>query len=373
MLALGPTVRAARPRVVFVLLAVAVAVAGGRLHAEPRALPPSAAGTSGQKKTTFEKLTAHRDLIRTVPEAAVLNGAWSGVLQFSTLMSSGRYTGPQPRGLIAQEATRLLYGGSWTAMLALEAYAVVSLSGGNFDFLAEATYRMDWLMATTLPACPGKISYGGCGVGVGGFGSLGIRPKGSAVSFEAGGGWIEQRVANDERRTVSESMWVLMPFAATVGVETPSAPLGLFFRGGPGLYFGMHSGHLHPHGTGPGMPSAPWHEFYPIDVGVGPGGMAHGGLVVGKTLRLEGELVAAVLPLGTTRSHLPPDLAPLSGSDGIPSFRLLSLGATWDDSKTPFRFGVSLFRAELSTRPLSSFGHAGGMVRLEFPLRVSGR
>lgn len=372
MLALGPTVRAARPRVVAVLLAVAVAVAGFPSQGEPRAEPQATAASNGHETTAFEKLTAHRDLIKTVPEAAILNGAWSAVLQFSTLMSSGRYTGPQPRGLIAHEFTRLLYGGSWTAMLALEAYTVVSFTGGNLDFLAEATYRMDWLMAATLPSCPGQVSYGGCGVGVGGFGSLRIRPKGSAVSFEAGGGWIEQRVANDERRTVSESMWVLMPLAATVGAETPTAPLALFLRAGPGLYFGMHNGHLHPHGTGPGMPTAPWHEFYPIDVGVGPGGVAHGGLVVAKKLRFEAELVMAVLPLGTTRSHLPPDLAPLSGSDGVPSFRLLSLGAAWDDPKTPFRFGASLFRAELSTRPLSNFGHAGGMVRLEFPLRVSG-
>jgi len=371
MLAPGLSVHAARPRVVATLLAVAIGLAGVPLSAEPVAATPSTSGSSGHQKTAFEKLTAPRDLIKTAPEAAVLNGAWSAVLQFSTLMTSGRYGSPQPKGIIAQEATRLLYGGSWTAMLALEAYAVLSFAGGNFDFLAEASYRMDWLMAATLPACPAKVSYGGCGIGVGGFGSLRIRPKGSWVSFEAGGGWIEQRAAHDERRTVSESMWVLMPLGATVGVETPSAPLGLFVRAGPGAYFGMHNGHLHPHGTGPGKPTAPWHEMYPIDVGVGPGGTVHGGLVVAKKLRVEAELVVAVLPLGKSWSTVSPDLAPLHGSEGVPSFRLLSFGATWDDPTTPFRFGASLFRAELSTRPLSNFGHAGGMVRLEFPLRVS--
>jgi hypothetical protein len=319
----------------------------------------------------LRKLTATRHLIRSAPAAALLDGSWSAVLQITTAMTSRRYSGPQPRGYIAHEATRVLYGSSWTAMLAIEGYLASTLGGGNFDFLAEASYRADWLFAATLPACPAIVSYGGCGIGVGGFGTLRMRAHGSAISFEAGGGWIEQRVANDERRTISESMWVLTPLSATVGVDTPAAPLGLFLRAGPGVYFGMHNAHLHPVGSGPGFPRAPWHEIFPIAAGVGPGGRVSAGISVVRRLSLEAELVAAVLALGTRRSKVPEALLPLEGSRGVPKFRLVSFGAVWHATEVPFSFGASVFRAELSTRPLERLGHSGGMVRLEFPLRVA--
>jgi hypothetical protein len=342
------------------LLALALLVAGAR--------PVAAEQTSDD--ADLPKLTVGRDLIRTAPAAALLDGAWSASLQIASLFSSNRFRGSQPRGLLAHEATRVLYGSSWTAMLALESFAVAAAGGGSFEFLAEARYRTDWLVGTSLPVCPSPRSLGGCGLGLGGFGGLAIRPKGSALFFEAGGGWLEQRVAATDLRTLSESIWFLNPLTATVLVETPPAPVGLFLRAGPGVYFGMHSAHLHAH-----RPSArggiPWHELYPLDVGFGPGGRAETGLVFFRRLRLQAELVGALLALGTRGATPSAELAPLVPSRGVPSFRQVSAGISYDDPATPMRLGVRLFGAELSSRPYTLFGHRGALVHLDFPLKTA--
>jgi hypothetical protein len=356
MLAPMPATRSLRSLV----LAALVAFAG----------PPLARADDRSSDGELPKLTVGRDLIRTAPAAALLDGAWSASLQIASFVSSSRFRGSQPRGFVAHQATRVLYGSSWTAMLAVETFAVATGAGGSFDFLAEAVYRTDWWLGATLPACSHAGSGGGCGLGVGGFGGLSMRPKGTSLFFEAGGGWLEQRISTNELRTLSESMWLLNPLTVTLPVQTPPAPLALFLRAGPGLYFGMHNAHLHPH-----RPSArtgiPWHELFPLEAGLGPGGRAEAGIIVLSRVRLQAELVTAVLPLGTRRSTPGEALAPLAPTRGVPSFRQFSAGVGYDDPETPMRLGVSLFAAELSARPLTSLGHRGALIRFEFPLKTA--
>jgi hypothetical protein len=375
MLALPSVVRGWRRAALGSGVALLTAARAAALSPTPTGRPAvdPGAGTndaaSVEEATELPKLTVGRDLIRTAPDAALLDGAWSAALQIATAFSSSRVRGSQPRGLLAHQATRVLYGSSWTAMLALEAFAVAA-AGGGFDFLAEAVYRTDWLVGTTLPSCPSSASLGGCGIGIGGFGGLAMRPKGSALYFEAGGGWLEQRVSTNDRRTLSESMWLLNPITITLPVETPAAPLGLFLRAGPGLYFGMHNAHLHAHRPS-GRAGIPWHELFPLDAGLGPGGRAEAGVVLLRRVRLHAELVTALLPLGTRRSSPGDALEPLSPARGVPSFRMFSAGLGYEDPATPMRLGVSLFAAELSSRPYTTFGHRGALLRLEFPLKTN--
>jgi hypothetical protein len=49
---------------------------------------------------------------------------------------------------------------------------------------------------------------------------------------------------------------------------------------------------------------------------------------------------------------------------------MFSAGLGYEDLGTPMRLGVSLFAAELSSRPYTTFGHRGAMLRLEFPLKA---
>jgi hypothetical protein len=370
MLALPSAVRAWR-RVAFQSLFAVLAVSRGAAAEPQLAEHPSATKwrlAPSEEERALPKLTVGRDLIRTAPAAALLDGAWSASLQIASAFSSGRIRGSQPRGLLAHEATRVLYGSSWTAMLAIETFAVAAV-GGGFEFLAEAVYRTDWMVGASLPACSSAVSFGGCGLGVGGFGGLAMRAKGSSLFFEAGGGWLEQRVRTDDLRTLSESMWLLNPITVTVAAETPPAPLALFVRAGPGLYVGMHNAHLHAH-----RPSAragiPWHELFPLDAGVGPGGRAEAGIVVARHLRLRAELTTALLPLGMRGPRPNTALLPLASARGVPSFRVLSAGIGYEAPTAPMRLGLSLFAGELSSRSYTEFGHRGAFLRLEFPLKT---
>jgi len=342
-----------------VLVAAAALVAPGQVHAEE----PS--------PTLLAHLRAGRDLLRTAPTIALFDGAWSVVTELDTLLTSRRWDAPYPQGLVAQVATRALYGTSWTGMLVLEAFAASLASGGRFDWLAEAHYRTDWLFGVTAPACGGPDTGGGCGAGVGSFGGLHVRPRGSRWWFEVTGGWLEQRIANDQYRTLEESSWVLTPLAATYALEGNAGPFTLASRFGPGAYFGMHSAHLHPTALGEKTLDVPWHELYPLDAGVGIGARAELALTLARTLRLSGGAVAAPLVAGTRHTRVLPELAPLEGGSGIAWWRALSLGLDVTAPAGSLQFGASLLLAELSTRPLGKLGHAGFMFRFSFPLRTT--
>lgn len=334
-------------------------------------LAPGTARADEPSPTLLEHLRAGRDLLRTAPTIALFDGAWSVVTELDTLLTSRRWDAPYPDGLVAQVATRALYGTSWTGMLVLESFAASLASGGRFDWLAEAHYRTDWIFGVTAPACGAPATGGGCGAGVGSFGGLHVRPRGSRFWFEVTGGWLEQRIANDAERTLEESSWVLTPLAVTYALEGSAGPVALAGRIGPGAYFGMHSAHLHPTKLGEETLDVPWHELYPLDAGVGLGGRAELGVTVARTVRLSGSAVVAPLVAGTRRTRTSPEFAPLAGGAGIPWWRALSVGLDVTAPSLPVRFGASLFVAELSTRPPRELGHGGFMFRFDFPLRTT--
>jgi hypothetical protein len=318
----------------------------------------------------LEHLAAGRDLLRSVPAIATYDGGWSIMMQFGTLLTSRRWDAPQPEGILAQEATRVLYGTTWTAMIALEGLAASLASGGRFDWLAEAQYRTDWMFGMSASACGGRVG-AGCGVGIGGYGGIHVRPVGSKLWYEVSGGWLERRIAQDARRTLEESSMVLSPLAVTRALAADVGPVRLDARLGPGAYFGMHAAHLHPTREAAPELRAPWHELYPIDVGVGLGGRAELALTFARAVRLEGNLVVAPLLLGSRRPSVAPELAPLvAARRGIPCWRELSAGIAVPEPVLPMRLGLSFFAGELSTRPLAKLGYRGLMLRFAFPLRA---
>lgn len=339
--------------------------------------PARADDGSPRKTTLLQKISAGKDLLATVPTIAVFDGSWSIGMQLGTLLAARTWAppySPYPRGLVAHEATRILYGTSWTAMIAAEGLIAVIAAGSRFDWIAEAKYRTDWIFGLAVPGpCPRTGAYGGCGVGIGGFGGIHVRPLGSRVWYEVTGGWIEQRLATDERRTVAESAFVLAPMTATYELTTDElAPVALRARAGPGVYFGMHDAHVNPTELGEKDLKVPWHELYPLDVGLGPGARAELRVVFLQRLSLDGELVVAPLFLGGPTTHPSHDVAPLDAErGGVPTWRMVGLGASWDHAEVlPMRAGISLFAAELSGRPVSRLGHQGVMLRFEFPLRL---
>jgi hypothetical protein len=165
-------------------------------------------------------------------------------------------------------------------------------------------------------------------------------------------------------------LWVLTPLSVTYAVRADAGPVTLAGRAGPGVYFGMHSAHLHPTVLGEKALDVPWHELYPLDAGLGPGARAELELTLAKSVRLSGGLVVAPLVAGTRRTRVIPELSPLeAGGSGMPWWRACSAGLDVTVPSFPMQFGVSAFVAELSNRPVSELGHAGFLFRFGFPLR----
>ncbi len=347
----------------------------------PPPLPPpgatsTATPTPRRGRGLWRSFRAGADLASSVPTAAILEGSWSLSLQINTQLTNRTWDAPYPWGFLGQYSTRVLYGMSWTGMLGVESLAVVLASGGKLDWIADASFRSDWVMPVDLPACPFVGASGGCGLGVGTFSFIQLRPRRSRWWYEAGGGWIQQRVLNDTFRTVAESSWVLTPISVVRVLETdPEDDVAFRAFIGPGIYFGMHAAHMHPTSAGTDVyRNVPWTEMYPLDAGIGPGGRVEGRLIVKQHLSLEGEVVMAPFLLGGPSRNVSRDVAPLDfGREGVSVWRKVGLGIGWQDPRNiPFKATLAFFAAELSERPLDRIGYRGGMIRFDIPLRVPG-
>jgi hypothetical protein len=311
--------------------------------------------------------------------AALIDGAWAFTGHIQTELTNRTWDAPYPWGTLGQCSTRILYGGSWALMIGAEALAVIAAYGNQLERLGDASYRSEWIMPLDLPACPELGAYGGCGVGVGGFSYLQIRPRGRHWWLEGGGGWIQQRVLNDALRTVAESSWVLTPITALYELETdPNADVSVRFFSGPGLFFGMRAGHVHPTPRGQDLFDVPWHEMHLLDAGIGPGARVEGRVVFKRHLTLEGDLVVSPFLLGGAPAKVSADVAPLrlddgpSNGDGISVWRKVGAGIGWDDpSMLPFKLTLAFFGAELSDRSIDRIGYRGAMMRFDIPLKLS--
>ena len=322
----------------------------------------------------WKSFRAGAELVHSVPTAAIIDGAWSISLHINTELTNRTWDAPWPQGTIGQYSTRILYGMSWTIMMGLESLAVVLVSGEKFDWLAEAAFRSDWVVPVTLPACPDVGAWGGCGLGVGTFSLLQIRPVGTKWWFEAGGGWIQQRVLNDALRTVAESSWIMTPISAVREFKTDlDADIAFRLFAGPGLYFGMHNGHMHPTRRGAEIyPDVPWHQMYVLDAGIGPGARVEGRMIIKQHLALEGEITMAPFLVGGPSKHVSSDIAPLDFErEGMSVWRKVGLGLAWDDPRRlPFKSTLAFFGAELSESPVERIGYRGVMLRFDIPLKV---
>jgi hypothetical protein len=314
-------------------------------------------------------MRAGKDLLETVPTIAVFDGSWSLTLQLSTILTNRAWSTPYPGGLVSHFTTRFLYGTTWVAMLGVESLLAVTATGADFDWIGEAHYRTDWAVGLLAPGSAAASAP--ASPGVGGFGGLHVRFARTRWWYEVSGGWIQQRVANDERRTLAESTWIMTPAAIAREVSVGGGPLEVRARGGPGVYFGMHNAHVHPTVTGARTLSVPWHELYPLDWGLGPGGRVEARAIFFGRASLDAEIVVAPLLIGGVDARPRADVAPLDGPrGGTPVFRSAALGVSYEDPSTPMRVGLSYFTTELSGRPVVDMGHRAVMLRFDFPLRA---
>ena len=342
-------------------LLVLCAIAEGTAHAEePRRKPAT---------SLLDRATAGSSLLDTAPTIAAFEGAWEIMLQTGPVLAMRAWDAPYPNGILGHVATRVLYGTTWSLMLASESLLALTLSGGSFAWLGEAHYRTDQMVGFNVPSPCSPGSQGGCGVGVGGFAGLNVRLARSRVWLEVSGGWVQQRVANDAHRTLGESTWVMTPIGVAVE-ETlgRGGPVELHLTGGPSLHFGMHNAHVHPTALGAQTLSVPWTEIMPLHGGAGPGARAEARLVLGQRISLDLEGVFSPFLLSSTDTSPREVLAQLgpTAGQGIPTWRRVSVGASFIDRS--MRVGFSFFAAELSGRPVTQLGHQAIALRFDFPL-----
>ena len=222
-------------------------------------------------------------------------------------------------------------------------------------------------------ACPHIGANGGCGIGMGSVTFFQLRPRGSHWWYEAGGGWIEQRLLDDPLRTLTDSTWVLSPFSAVYELKSPpDAPVAIDFYIGPGVYGGMHNASVHPTVKGEDVYKIPWTEMIPLEGGIGPGGRAELALVFGRHLEAHVDATLAPLLIGDATEHPNHAAAPLDYvHDGIPMWRRGNVGLGWIDYKAlPLKPSFELFAAELSERRIDRMGYRGAMLRFDVPLRA---
>lgn len=306
--------------------------------------------------------------------ALTLDGSWSLAMQVLTQLVKRTWSAPYPWGTIGQYSARILYGTSWTLMLGLESIALLAATDGTLSSIVDAGFRTDWLLGVDLPSCPTPGAYGGCGVGVGSMSFLSVRPRRSKWWLEAGGGWLEQRVANDANRTLAESIWGLTPITALREVRAWSGPVELRARAGPGVFFGAHQAHVHPtlRGWRAGI-RPPWHEMYPLDAGLGPGARAELDVRFFEHLSLDGELVVAPFFLGGPTTRREPEIAPLDfAREGTSVWRRLTAELGIVGSRSfPLKTSIAFSAMELSDRPVTRFGYRTVSLRFDIPLDVA--
>jgi hypothetical protein len=337
-----------------VALAVALALAARDVVAEEPALPRG------------------EDLARGARLAALLDGTWSTVNQYESILADrGLYSSAWASSLASYGAQHLLYSTAWTALVVGES-AGAALASDSFAWIGSATYRSEWLVALAHPDCPHIGARGGCGLGTGDFAYLELRPRRTRWWLEVGGGSFDQRILDDGLREVGETTWVLTPVTALYEIATPEdSPIAIDAKLGPGIFGGALNATMEPTTRGRDVfRNRPWTGLYPRYGGLGPGARAEVSLVALRHLVIDGDFVLAPFLLGGA-SHVSSDVAPLATPpSGFPTWRQLTVGIGYRDPATiPFTPHVELFAAELSNRTLEHAAYRGVMMRFDIPLR----
>lgn len=313
-----------------------------------------------------------KDMVRRVPTAAALDGSWSLITQYqSILIDRGLFSSGWARGLGAHVIQKVLYGTTWTALVGGEALIVLAASH-DMSWIGGARYRTDWMIPFDLPTCSHPGANGGCGLGQGGFAYLQLRPKDTHWWLEVGGGSFDQRVLDDALRELGETTWLLTPLTALYEMATPTDwPIATNWQIGPGLFGGMLNASMQPTTKGQDVyRSQPWTQIYPLYGGVGPGARTELSLVLFQHVALDGDLTIAPLLLGGA-GHPSANVAPLDGPrSGFPTWRKLDFGIGYQDYRNlPFKPAFEFFGAELSSRRVDKVGYRGAMMRFDIPLR----
>jgi len=318
-------------------------------------------------------MNATTRLADTAPGVALLEGSWTLAEWAGTLAVSRRWD--SPAGYAPQILTRVFYGTSWSLMQGVESGIAVAAFGADFAWTDRVRYRTQWMIGTHVPSgCSTLGAEGGCGLGIGSFSSLGFRLRGSNVWIRNDGGWLESRVSTNEKRTLGESTFALVPaevlYELELGGGRRTRSLGLVLRGGANVVLGIHQAHVHPRPAFVDVYPKNITEMAFLDVGIGAGAVAEARVDVGRWFSLFGQARFTPLPLGGVRKTVEPEAERLATDrpGDFVTYRQVVFGASHYVSAIGLDLGVGYAAMELSGRHVTNLGHGALTVQLDYTI-----
>lgn len=322
--------------------------------------------------------------LRYVKYAAFVDGIWSIALTVAWGLSARVWDAPYPEGITALAFARVLYGTSWTFLVATDIAMIRVFAGEDWTGISKGAFKNHWLVGLDVPGrCgdrnndrrgDGQNERGPCGIGLGSFGEISARVSSDhPIRAALTGGWIQGRYADNGERTLMESTWIQAPLSIWYEPRFEAGPFALELSFGPGWFWGMHNAHVHlkPGVKLPRDRAPPFYELIPLHYGTGPGAHAAIGLVFFDAVALVAEADVSAFILGGSNEDALAKVAPLAVFDarGMPLYRKYVAGVRFTlDALHPLILSAKVIGVELSPRSLDHAGHLAAGIQFEVPM-----
>lgn len=337
-----------------------------------------AAAVAASTDTATAAAEADDGPLRYAKYAALVDGGWSIALTVAWGLSARVWDAPYPEGITAIAFARILYGTSWTFLVAADVALIRAFAGEDWSGISKGAFKNHWLVGLDVPGrCSDRNSEnerGPCGVGLGSFGEISARVSSEyPIRAALTGGWIQGRYADNSERTLMESTWIQAPLSIWYEPRFELGPVALELSFGPGWFWGMHNAHVHlkPGVKLPRDRAPPFYEMIPLHYGTGPGGHAAVGLVFFDAVALVAEADVAAFILGGSNEDALAKVAPLTVFDarGMPLYRKYAAGLRFTlDALHPLILSAKVMGVELSPRALDRAGHLAAGLQFEVPM-----
>jgi hypothetical protein len=305
--------------------------------------------------------------------AALIDGGFSIALTVGWMWSARQFEPPYPEGILGVTVARVLYGTSWSVLLATEVAIARLLAGPDWGGMSRGRFKNNWLFGFDVPGRCQNSRHARCGAGLGSFGEISATVTEDPMRIRVAliGGWIQGRYDDDDRRTLIESTWVQAPVTVLGEQAIALGPFDLRVTLGPGVYWGLHNAHVHRKQDFD--LDTPVHELIVLHGGIGPGVHAEAAIVFFDVVSLEADLDLAAMLLGGSNEDAPAVVHPLDAfrDSGIVLWRRASAGLTLEDTVLfPLRLSLRLWAAELSPGPLDKLHHRALAIEFTVPIEL---
>jgi hypothetical protein len=189
-------------------------------------------------------------------------------------------------------------------------------------------------------------------------------------------GWIQGRFDDTKERTLVEHTWVQAPISVRPEVPIDLGPFRLSLTLGPGIYWGLHTAHVHPHPEFQSELNIPWHEIVVLHGGIGLGMYGRVALSLLDTINVHADADLAVLPIGGSNPNPPAVVSELDAfhDRGEVLWRRAAIGIGFTPSfLAPLRIAVRYWTGELSPGPITKEGHRCLGLEFEVPMELDKR